>query len=178
MNLEQANPTPRINAALDALSPRQRMRYALARLTTTTDAIWPTILRITLGGVMLPHALQKTLGLFGGFGLSSTMHWFTAQLHMPAIVAASAIFLEQIGALSLIFGLFTRAGAVAIGIIMVGAVLTVHLPYGFFMNWAGTQAGEGFEYHLLALAVVVALTIAGGGRASIDAALSRSRELS
>jgi putative oxidoreductase len=171
VTLEQAH-LPHRDAT--TLGTGRHLRHAFARFTATNDAVWPTILRVALGGVMLPHALQKTVGLFGGFGLSGTMHWFTAQLHMPALIAATAIFLEQAGALALILGLLTRAGAVAIGILMVGAVLSVHLPYGFFMNWSGTQAGEGFEFHLLVLAMVVPLALEGGGRASIDAALSRA----
>ena len=56
---------------------------------------------------------------------------------------------------------------------MTGAIITVHLKHGFFMNWAGKQAGEGFEYHLLAIALAVALMITGGGKASIDFLLTR-----
>jgi len=157
---------------------REPYREALRRLTVTSDAIWPTILRVTLGGVMLPHALQKTLGWFGGYGPAKTMAWFTTQLHMPVVVAATAILLEQLGALALIVGLFTRLGALAIGAVMIGAVLTVHWPNGFFMNWLGTQPGEGFEFHLLVLAMVAALAIEGGGRGSIDAVLSHGGDRS
>jgi putative oxidoreductase len=173
--MAQASLSPRTDNALDGSRASRRLRSALARLTSTTDATWPTILRITLGGVMLPHALQKTLGVLGGPGISGTMQWFTTSLRMPTVIAAGAIFLEQAGAIALIFGLFTRAAAVAIGIVMVGAVLSVHIRYGFFMNWFGNQAGEGFEFHLLVLAMVVALAIEGGGRASLDRALSRPR---
>jgi len=57
---------------------------------------------------------------------------------------------------------------------MAGAIVTVHLRNGFFMNWSGNQTGEGFEFHLLALAMVAALILGGGGRASIDRILSRT----
>ena len=143
------------------------------RLVRTTDAAWPAILRLTLGGVMLPHAAQKTLGLFGGGGYAQTMHWFTASLRLPTALAVLVIVIEQVASLALILGLFTRAAAAGIGLVMLGAVFTVHLRNGFFMNWYGTQAGEGFEFHLLALAMVLALMLGGGGRASIDRALSR-----
>jgi putative oxidoreductase len=43
------------------------------------------------------------------------------------------------------------------------------------MNWAGTQAGEGIEYHILAIALAVALMIVGGGKASVDLYLSRKQ---
>jgi len=44
----------------------------------------------------------------------------------------------------------------------------VHLPDGFFMNWTGTQQGEGFEYHLLAIAIGLAVFIKGSGAMSVD----------
>jgi putative oxidoreductase len=58
---------------------------------------------------------------------------------------------------------------------MVGAILEVHRGTGFFMNWAGQhQAGqEGFEYHLLVLAIVAALLVTGGGASSLDGLLAR-----
>ncbi len=124
---------------------------------------------------MIPHAAQKTLGLFGGFGFSGTVKAFTQGLHMPAPLAVLAIVTEQASALLLVLGLFTRAAALGIAAIMIGAVLMVHLPNGFFMNWYGTQGGEGFEYHLLVLAMTAALFVGGGGRASIDLALWNSR---
>ncbi|HEY3257056.1 MAG TPA: DoxX family protein [Polyangiaceae bacterium] len=148
-------------------------RRAFQRLVNTTDAVWPTILRVTLGGVMLPHAAQKTLGVFGGLGFAQTMGWLTGQLHLPTVVAVLVIIFEQAGSLALLLGLFTRAAAVAIGIVMIGAVFSVHFQNGFFMNWFGTQAGEGFEFHLLVLAMVAALILGGGGRASFDRILSR-----
>jgi putative oxidoreductase len=58
---------------------------------------------------------------------------------------------------------------------MVGAILTTHIPNGFFMNWTGTQAGEGFEYHLLAIGLALVVMIVGGGAASIDRLLLKRR---
>ncbi|MEC8990890.1 MAG: hypothetical protein VYC64_14145 [Candidatus Latescibacterota bacterium] len=52
-------------------------------------------------------------------------------------------------------------------------MLTIHQSNGFFMNWSGAQAGEGFEYHLLALGLVLVTIIRGGGRGSVDGVLSR-----
>jgi putative oxidoreductase len=55
---------------------------------------------------------------------------------------------------------------------MLVAIFTVHLANGFFMNWAGKQKGEGIEYHLLVLAMTVALMIRGAGAFSLDRAIS------
>lgn len=56
---------------------------------------------------------------------------------------------------------------------MLGAVVTSHFSNGCFMNWAGSQAGEGFEYHLLALALSIPLVIWGGGKHAADSVIAR-----
>lgn len=56
---------------------------------------------------------------------------------------------------------------------MLGAVATVHAPFGFFMNWSGAQQGEGFEYHLLVIALAIVLVLRGGGSWSVDRKLAR-----
>ncbi len=175
MNIEEMPYTGQDRAALAVPPPAARAGLTLRRLLSTSDAVWPLVLRVTLGGVMLPHALQKTLGLFGGGGFSNTMHWFTALLRLPAALALLVVFIEQACSIGLVLGLFTRASAAGMGALMIGAIFTVHLQNGFFMNWSGTQAGEGYEFHLLVIAMVVALLIGGGGRASIDRSLSRAR---
>jgi len=45
------------------------------------------------------------------------------------------------------------------------------------MNWFGNQKGEGFEYHLLVIAIGIALMITGGGRWSVDKAIAKQMEL-
>jgi putative oxidoreductase len=152
----------------DTLSTSAFGRLASAVLRSERSAIL-TVLRITLGLVMLPHGLQKTLGWFGGHGFTGTMGFFSS-IGIPAFFGFLAILAESAGALGLITGLTTRIAAFGVGSTMVVA-LTMHRANGFFMNWSGQQKGEGFEYHLLALAIVVALMIGGGGRFSIDRAI-------
>ena len=151
-----------------------RKAGVFSSLIATDGAAWPAILRLTLGAVMLPHGAQKTLGLFHGYGFAATVKYFVEQIHLPAALAVLVIFLEAFGALALLAGAFTRAAAIGIGVVMLGAIATVHWPVGFFMNWFGNQAGEGFEYHLLVLGMVVAIVIGGGGKASVDRLLFRS----
>lgn len=134
-----------------------------------TDDSWNgLILRLTLGLVMFPHGAQKLLGWYGGFGFDGTMGFFTEKMGLPWIIAFLIIIGEFFGSLGLITGLLTRFSAASIGVIMMGAITLVHLPHGFFMNWFGKQAGEGYEYHLLALGIAIALTIVGAGRWSVD----------
>jgi putative oxidoreductase len=80
---------------------------------------------------------------------------------------------EFLGAIALILGLLTRLAAFGLFAVMAGAVYLVHWQNGFFMNWTGNQQGEGIEYHLLVMAIALALMIRGGGRASFDRILSR-----
>jgi len=78
-----------------------------------------------------------------------------------------------LGPLGLAIGLLTRVAALGIAIVMLVAIL-VHKQHGFFMNWLGTQDGEGVEYHLLALGLALALIVSGAGAWSIDALIARS----
>src|SRR5208283_3371390 len=144
----------------------------LKRLMSTTSDVSLTILRLTLGIVFFAHGAQKMLGWFGGFGFQGTMGFF-GHLGMPAPVAFLVICTEFFGGIGLIVGLLTRIAALGIGVEMIGAIFMVHLPNGFFMNWMGSQKGEGFEYHLLAIAIAAALLLRGAGAFSLDRALSK-----
>ncbi len=138
------------------------------KLIATDNDTATTVLRLVLGLVFFAHGAQKMLGWFGGYGFSGTMGFFTGMLHIPAPFAFLAIAAEFFGGLGLIFGLLTRVAAFGIFCNMIVAVAMVHHQFGLFMNWAGTQKGEGYEFHLLALAVLVFLMIRGAGAASID----------
>lgn len=142
-------------------------------LTATRGTIAPAIARITLGLVIFPHGAQKMLGWFGGYGFDATMGFLTGSVGLPAVVALLVIISEFFGSLALLLGLFSRAAVVGIIAVMVGAVLTTHLPNGFFMNWSGQQAGEGFEYHLLVVGLALTILIQGSGRFSLDGLFSR-----
>ncbi len=129
--------------------------------------------RLALAAVMFPHGAQKLLGWYGGYGFSGTMGFFTGTLHIPAPLALLVILGEAFGPLLLALGLFSRLAALGLTSIMLGAIFMSHAQYGFFMNWFGAQQGEGFEFHLLALALSVPLLIWGGGKASLDSVLAR-----
>ena len=143
------------------------------KLISTSDDIALTISRVVLGVVFFAHGAQKMLGWFGGYGFSGTMGFFTHQLGIPAPLAFLAIATEFFGGLGLIVGFLTRIPALGIALEMTIAVFMVHLPNGFFMNWSGNQKGEGYEYHLLAIAVAVVLLLRGAGAYSVDRALSK-----
>ena len=144
------------------------------KLIKTSDDPVALLLRLTLGVVIFPHGAQKLLGWFGGPGYGGAIQFFTQQLHIPALFAVLAIVAEFAGSLGLLSGFLTRIAAFGILCNMLVATYTVHFANGFFMNWYGTQKGEGFEYHILAAGLAVAIMIRGGGAASVDRALSKS----
>jgi putative oxidoreductase len=148
----------------------------LRKLMATQPRVSLLLLRLLLGGVMFPHGAQKALGWWGGQGLDATIQGFTTHLGIPLVFAWFAVAAEFLGSLGLIVGLLTRVAAFGIGVVMVVAVAMIHGKNGFFMNWMGNQKGEGFEYHLLALAAALALMIDGGGKASLDRALTAGRD--
>jgi putative oxidoreductase len=147
----------------------------MLRKLLSTSGDWSlTLLRLALGVVMFPHGLQKTLGWFGGAGFQGTMGFFT-QGGIPTVFAFLAICAEFLGGLGLIVGFLSRIAAFGIICVMMVAVIRVHLANGFFMNWAGNQKGEGFEFHVLAIAIGLAILIRGAGAFSVDNAITKSR---
>jgi putative oxidoreductase len=144
------------------------------KLVSTPNDFTYTIVRLTLGVVFFAHGAQKMLGWFGGYGFHGTMGFFTQMMHIPAPLAFLAICAEFFGGLGLIVGLLGRVAALGILCNMLVAVFTVHIHYGFFANWSGQQKGEGFEYHLLAGALLLVTIIKGSGAFSVDHALTGS----
>jgi putative oxidoreductase len=134
---------------------------------TENNYSW-TILRVTLGVVMLAHGLQKAFGWFGGYGWDGTMGYFTGAVGLPSILGAFIILIESLGAFLLILGFAGRINAVLVGTVILGAFFVDHLPNGFYMNWFGNQKGEGFEFDLLFLAISSFVAINGSGALSID----------
>jgi putative oxidoreductase len=123
------------------------------------------IARIIVGIVFMAHGAQKLFGAFGGPGLSATVQMMGPLGYLIAIG-------EFFGGLGLIVGFLSRFSAAAIIVIMLGAIAMVHGKFGFFMNWMGQQAGEGIEYHLLAISNLLVILIAGPGHFAIGRNLS------
>ena len=150
------------------------METCMKYLFQTNDNFSYWIPRVILGCVMFPHGAQKLLGWFGGFGFTNSMTYFTQTAGLPWVVAFLIIMGESFGSLGLILGFFTRLSAFGLICIMLGAIITVHIPNGFFMNWFGKQAGEGFEYHLLVIGISIPLLISGGGKYSVDGLINKN----
>lgn len=140
----------------------------------STNASWGLFtLRVMLGLVILPHGAQKLLGWFGGYGFEGTMIYFIDTVGLPWIAGYAVILLETIGALMLVVGFGTRIISLAYIILATGIIFTTHIQNGFFQNWFGQQAGEGYEYFLLWIGMAAALAFSGAGSYSIDRVITR-----
>jgi putative oxidoreductase len=128
-----------------------------------------TVLRVALGLILFPHGAQHLLGWFGGFGFSGTLAWMTGTAGFPAPLAALAIVTEFVAPFALIAGFGSRVASLGVVGLMVGALIT-HVPNGFFMNWYGAlpSGAEGYEFHLLVIAMAIAIVIRGSGALSVD----------
>jgi putative oxidoreductase len=120
-------------------------------------------LRVVLGSIMAAHGAQKLFGWFGGGGPRGTADGF-AQLRFraPLLLALAAGLAEFGGGLLIAAGLLTPLAALAIAVVMLNAIGTVHWPNGFW-NTRG-----GYEFNLLIVAAAVAIAATGAARFSLD----------
>jgi putative oxidoreductase len=139
---------------------------------TTRDPVVAAV-RLTVALVLFPHGAQHVLGWFGGYGFAGTFGWMTGTLGFPAAQAVVALLTEIAAPVALLVGAGGRLAALGVVGLMLGA-LSTHLANGFFMNWFGTlPAGrEGFEYHLLMIALALVIVVRGSGAWSLDGRLA------
>ena len=142
----------------------------LRKILHTDDDYVLMLSRVVLGIVFFAHGSQKVLGWFGGPGFDQMMKAFQG-MGIPTFFALLAILAEFLGGIGLIVGLLSRIAAFGIAINMIVAVSLVHAQNGLFMNWSGSQRGEGFEYHLLAIVAAVLVLVRGAGAWSLDRVL-------
>jgi putative oxidoreductase len=142
-------------------------------LATNPDNVTASVARLAVGIVIFPHGAQKLFGWFGGYGFSGTMGFLTDTVRLPFVLAIMVILIESICALFVLAGFFTRVAVLGIAVQFLYIMFRMHWKNGFFMNWTGAQKGEGIEFFLLLLALSIVLLITGGGKASIDAAITK-----
>jgi putative oxidoreductase len=121
------------------------------------------LLRLVVGPALAAHGSQKLFGFFGGGGLAGTRKFFAGLgFRTPLAMAFVAGLSELGGGLLFALGLVTPLAALALTVVMLNAIGTVHWKKGFF-NYAG-----GYEYNLLIVAAVLAVTATGPGHFSLD----------
>jgi putative oxidoreductase len=123
------------------------------------------LLRLVAGLTVAAHGAQKLFGSFGGSGVSGTRTFFSRLgFRTPLLMAVAAGIGELAGGLLFALGLLTPLAALALVVVMLNAIVTVHWRRGFF------NSGGGYEYNLLIVATALAVTAVGSGRFSLDAA--------
>ena len=150
-------------------TPRLSLAAAVRALLATRAGVAPLVARVSLGLLLFPHGAQHALGWFGGYGFAGTLGWMTDTLGFPAPAAALAIVVELLAPVALVLGLGSRLAALGLVGLMLGAIST-HAAHGFFMNWFGLlpAGAEGFEYHLVVIALAAVVAIDGGGALALD----------
>lgn len=140
---------------------------ALGGLYGATARLAEPLLRIVLGGILIPHGCQKLLGLFGGMGISANAALFDRIGYNPGMFWGTLVgATELIGGTLLVIGLFTRFAAAAVLIFMIMAVKFTSAK-GFF--WSN----GGFEFPLLLGVCALFFLIRGGGSCSVDRMIGR-----
>jgi putative oxidoreductase len=135
---------------------------ALGGLYKAVSEFAEPILRIALGGVLIPHGCQKLFGLFGGMGLAKNAELFDRLGYHPGMFWGTLVgCTEFIGGILLVIGLFTRFAAAAVFIFMIVAVKFTSAK-GFF--WGA----QGMEYPILIGICALYFLLRGGGPYSLD----------
>lgn len=123
----------------------------------------PLVLRVATGLIFALHGWQKLeMGVPGVTGFLGSLGF-----PMPAFFAVVLIAAELIGGILLILGAFTHWAAKILAIVAVVALVSVHLPNGFFI------ANGGYEFILLILAATVSVMITGPGKWALDSKLHK-----
>jgi putative oxidoreductase len=168
--------------ALTLVTKPLAQSLALAgQVNRQTLAQWaPIPLRLIVGYGFIAHGYAK---------LSRGPETFAVILHtigvpFPHLMAWLTSLVELIGGLSVLSGAFVAIVSLPMIVVLLTAMFTIHLPYGFFsvklveVTASGTSFGPvGYEVTLLYLASLVALTFGGAGPYSIDQWRGRRRFL-
>ena len=134
-------------------------------LQTNADYV-STFLRIIAGITFFPYGMQKLFGWFGGWGIKKTLKQLTLK-KIPKFIAWLVIVGQSFGSIALVAGFLGRIAAAGLFIIFTGALI-VHFPDGWAMNWFGEKKGEGIEYHVMLLSLLLIAIVRGSGAMSID----------
>jgi putative oxidoreductase len=144
----------------------------MSKLLVTTPDFTLTVARIILAVIFFAHGSQKAFGWFGGPGFDNAIAIFQNTMGIPAPLTVFVMFTELAGSIGLALGLLSRIAAFGVMMLMIVAPIANGLYPQFFMNWTGRFMHEGFEYHLLAIALSLGILVRGGGAFSVDRSLT------
>jgi putative oxidoreductase len=122
------------------------------------------LLRVVVGATMFSHGAQKLFGWFGGAGPRGTAGFFGQLGYRAPVVMAIFAGLAESSGILFALGFLTPLASLAIAVVMLNAIITVHWPKFF-------NANGGLEFPLALLTTAVAVAAIGPGRFSIDRAI-------
>ena len=134
-------------------------------LQTEADYVC-AFLRTVAGIIIWPYGMQKLFGWFDGVGIKGTLEQMAVR-KIPKVIAWLVIIGQSFGSIALIAGFLGRIAASGLFIIFTAALI-VHLPDGWTLNWFGNKKGEGIEYFVLLLSLLLVVIVKGSGAMSID----------
>jgi putative oxidoreductase len=150
---------------------------ALLFLRSPNVARWaPLVLRLIVGGGFMQHGIAKWLrgpemfaGILAAIGVPA-----------PGLMAWLTVLIEIFGGLAILIGAFVTLASIPMAVVLLVAIFTVHLPYGFSsiklmsVNAGVAHFGQpGYECDLLYLACLIALVLSGAGPWSVDNGIAR-----
>ena len=142
----------------------------LGPLYAGLDPLTLPLLRVVTGLWLIPHGAHKLFGVFASktpVGFEALSQAFEKYLGVPGILGPLSALIEFFGGILLVLGLLTRPVAAIVFVELLIAVLTVHLPHGFFSE------GGGFEYPLMWALLALVVAIKGSGKWSVDRAIGK-----
>jgi putative oxidoreductase len=114
--------------------------------------------------------MQKLFGWFddfgGGVGIKESLERLKKK-RVPVLIGSLIIIGQSLGSIALILGCLGRVAALGNFIIFTGALIS-HMPEGWTLNWLGKKKGEGVEYFILLLSLLLIIIIRGSGPLSVD----------
>lgn len=156
-------------------SQMEKSESKMFRAASLLPGVSQMVTRCAIAVVMWPHGAQLLLGSFGGYGFNATMEYLTQNMGLPWLLSLAVILSQFFGSLFILAGLWTRANALLLSVIVIGMIFSGHTEHGFFMNWFGNQKGEGFEYHILLLGLCLSLLLTSSYRWSLDQVVLKTR---
>ena len=139
-------------------------------LHTDSDYAW-TFVRIIAGVIVFPYGMQKLFGWFGGPGIHGTLKDLGFR-RIPRSIAWLIIIGQSFGSVAIVSGFLSRVAAGGLFVIFIGALI-VHWHDGWMMNWYGRKNGEGIEYFVMLVSLLLLVIVKGGGALSVDLWLTR-----
>jgi putative oxidoreductase len=157
-----------------------RQHIGTVLLSRLPIAHWaPLPLRLIVGYGFMEHGFAKLAR--GSDAFATILH--AIGVPAPHFMAWSTILIEVLGGLAVLLGAFIALASIPMAAVLLVAVFTVHLPYGFSsikllaVTAAGAQFGPpGYETDLLYLACLAALVIGGSGPLAIDGLIGKQRK--